>query len=124
METNELMHYGVKGMKWGVHKDQKSTSKKWNKSVTDTSKKHKSTAISIKSLKEKIKESMKRGAKFITNNQHRWELVSMQEVNNFAMQEVNNFAMQETIRASINASLQAASLSASSGHDPFRFGGI
>lgn len=165
--TNELYHHGVKGMKWGVRKDRKSTSNgRVNGTVTDKNgKKHEYTTINIKSPKRggfksfeelerwgfktedkirddylnrkiskkqlenrleslaviqgrelqklKQKDLIKKGKTFINNNRH---LLDM------SIQQANQFAMQEATRASINASLQAASLSASGGTNPFMFG--
>ena len=91
---DELCHYGVKGMKWGVRKDQKTTSKgRVNGTFVD--------------------KNVKKGKTFINNNYH---LLDM------SIQQADQFAMQEATRASINACLQAASLSASGGMDPFMFG--
>lgn len=166
--TNELYHHGVKGMKWGVRKDRKATSKgRVNGTVTDKNgKKHEYTTINIKSPKRggfksfeelerwgykeenkihddyfnrkiskkqlenrlerltvmqgrelqklKQKESAKRGAEFINTHQHRFMDMSILQA--------NQFAMEQATRASINASLQAASLSASGGMNPFMFG--
>lgn len=37
MNNNELMHYGVLGMKWGVRKDRRSSSSKRKKKTVKTS---------------------------------------------------------------------------------------
>lgn len=119
--VNELYHHGVKGMKWGVRKDQKATSKgRVNVSVTDkNSKKREYTTINIKSPKrggfKSFEESVKRGAEFINAHHHFMDM---------SIRQANQFAMEQATRASINASLQAASLSASGGMNPFMFGMI
>ncbi len=138
--TDELKHYGVKGMKWGVHKSvYKSMNKQQRKAQRQKYKqspegrikratnigtflggprgkqiveKHKNTKIETNN---KIKELAKKGEIFINNNPH---LLDM------PIQQANQVAMQEATRASINASLQAASLSASGGMNPFMFGMI
>ena len=37
---NELYHYGVKGMKWGIRKDKKEVSKSTNFTLSDKQKKY------------------------------------------------------------------------------------
>ena len=161
--TDELKHYGVKGMKWGVHKSvYKSMNKQQRKAQRQKYKqspegrikratnigtvlggplggvianhlatkrinqltkddldrgkqiveKHKNTKIETNN---KIKELAKKGEIFINNNPHLLDI---------PIQQANQVAMQEATRASINASLQAASLSASGGMNPFMFGMI
>ena len=129
--TDELKHYGVKGMKWGVHK---SVYKSLNKQQrTAQRQKYKQSpegrikrATNIGTFlggpqntkietNNKIKELAKKGEIFINNNPHLLDI---------PIQQANQVAMQEATRASINASLQAASLSASGGMNPFMFGMI
>lgn len=43
-EKNSLKHYGVKGMKWGVRKQYKSTGRKKNKKIFSFKKSEKKTA--------------------------------------------------------------------------------
>lgn len=40
MDNNELMHYGVKGMRWGVRKDRHTALRKKKKSTPDSRKKN------------------------------------------------------------------------------------
>ena len=131
--SDELYHHGVKGMKWGVRKDRKTTLKgRVNGTLTDKNgKKHEYRKISKKQLENRLeslavtqglelrklrqKELAKKGEIFINNNPHLLDI---------PIQQANQVAMQEATRASINASLQAASLSASGGMNPFMFGMI
>lgn len=59
-----------------------------------------------------ISRSGSRGKMFIDNSQ----------ITNLSMQEANGVAMNTANRNAINASLRAASLSASGGMNPFMFG--
>jgi hypothetical protein len=52
------------------------------------------------------------GRQFVNNN----------HIMNLSVQQANQFAMEQATRASINASLQAASLGMSGGMNPFMFG--
>ena len=113
--TDELKHYGVKGMKWGVHKSvYKSMNKQQRKAQRQKYKQTPEGRIK-RATNNKIKELAKKGEIFINNNPHLLDI---------PIQQANQVAMQEATRASINASLQAASLSASGGMNPFMFGMI
>lgn len=110
--TDELKHYGVKGMKWGVHK---SVYKSMNKQQRKNRLESLAVTQGLKLRKLRQKELAKKGKIFINNNPHLLDI---------PIQQANQVAMQEATRASINASLQAASLSASGGMNPFMFGMI
>ena len=110
--TDELKHYGVKGMKWGVHK---SVYKSMNKKQLKNRLESLAVTQDLKLRKLRQKELAKKGKIFINNNPHLLDI---------PIQQANQVAMQEATRASINASLQAASLSASGGMNPFMFGMI
>lgn len=49
-------------------------------------------------------------------------VVNNSRIMDLSIQQANQFAMEQATRASINASLQAASLSMSGGMNPFMFG--
>ena len=104
---NELYHYGVKGMKWGVRRTKDQLSRK----TSHTAKKRKNN--NTNKVKATSKASfIKRGFDFMQQ-----DIIQQQMNQNFI-----NWSMQESTRASINAANQAASLSISGGMNPFMFG--
>ena len=115
---NELYHYGVKGMKWGVRRYQNAgASKRRSKKVSTGSEKQrnrKKTTISKKVFNKKIEDinsaTLNHAKTFVT--QH------------LLNQQFTGWSMQESTRASINAANQAASLAISGGTNPFMFGMI
>lgn len=76
MDSNELRHYGVLGMKWGVRKDDRAGGTKKKKTSTDTLQKRKTisdessklldSASRVKSTSRNIKSSTK-GKKTLEN---------------------------------------------------------
>lgn len=105
---NQLMHHGIKGMRWGVRKSvYKSMNKQQRKAQRQ---KYKQTKGELQKLKQK--DLIKKGEMFINNN----HLLDM------SIQQANQIVNREAARAAINASLQGASLSASGGTNPFMFG--
>lgn len=115
MNNRELYHHGIKGQKWGVRRFQNKDG-----SLTKAGKERKSISTNHnktkKVSKQKTKLSIsKRAIKDWINNNNN-NLLNMQ------IQQANQFAMEQATRASINASLQAASLSMSGGTNPFMFG--
>lgn len=127
MTDLELKHYGVKGMKWGVRKDANTSTS------IDNAKKKKKQKLTTKNKIDKTKKVLESrlysligsGRQHIENS----SLINMmvQDINNQNMlnehiRQANEFAMNQANTAAINAGLQAASLSASGGMNPFMFG--
>ncbi len=106
--NDELIHYGVKGMKWGVRKDHRS------KVPVTRSNAQSRIRKKMKDLLTAYTPSVANGQQFLHNS----------HIMDLPIQQANQIAMQEATRASINASLQASSLSMSGGMNPFMFGMI
>ena len=103
---NELYHYGVKGMRWGVRRNPEQLGRK-----ASTAKKRKNNNTN------KVKATSK--ASFIKRGFNFMQQANIQQQMN---QNFINWLTQESTRASINAANQAASLSISGGMNPFMFG--
>ena len=109
---NELYHYGVKGMKWGVRRNSDQHGRK-----ASTAKKRKNNTNKVKdAVKAASKTSfikfIKRGSNFMQQD------IMQQQMN----QNFINWSTQESTRAAINAANQLASLGISGGMNPFMFG--
>ena len=113
--NGELYHHGVKGMKWGVRKDRKRSMSKL-KTKDNIQKwgirKDRKRSMSKLKTKDDIQKLAVNGRRFVNNNHFM----------NLSVRQANQFAMEQATRASINASLQAASLGMSGGMNPFMFG--
>ena len=96
--SDNLMHYGVKGMKWGIRRKSRRKSKKRK-------------IMSVASFLEKHKNAVKTGRSHIDRHHAN---------QSFARQAM--FMQQEANRAAINAGLMSMSLGASGGTNPYMFG--
>ena len=145
---DELYHYGVKGMKWGVRKKAHNSSNRSRKKEikkeyykTPEGRIKKATIIGdIKNIKLSSvdKNVIKKGRNFMQSQNIQQQInqrfmdQSMQEATRASINAVNQAAqinqrfmdqsMQEATRASINAANQAASLAMTGGMNPFMFG--
>lgn len=105
---NELYHYGVKGMKWGVRRNSDQHGHK-----ASTAKKRKNNTNKVKAAsKASFIKFIKRGSNFIQQD------IMQQQMN----QNFINWSTQESTRAAINAANRTASLGISGGMNPFMFG--
>lgn len=102
---NELYHYGVKGMKWGVRRTHNKLGRK---------------ASTAKKRKTNNKNKVKNMPKSYTDLG--FDFIQQQNIQQKMNQDFINWSTQESTRASINAVNQAASLSISGGMNPFMFG--
>lgn len=138
IDSGELYHYGVKGMKWGVRKDRKRYVVINGRKVPVTRFKDDIQAWS-ENEDAKIRDDLHYGKITRKEAERKWDLLASRteymlrassgrrfvdnsHIMNLSIQQANQFAMEQANRASINASLQAASLGMSGGMNPFMFG--
>lgn len=169
IDSGELYHYGVKGMKWGVRKDRKRyvvingrkvpvtrfngqmetkemlahkpKIKDVFRDIHEMSKLKTKDDIQAWSENEdaKIRDDLHYGKITKKEAERKWDLLASRteymlsasrgrrfidnsHIMNLSTQQAIQLAMEQTTRASINASLQAASLSMSGGMNPHMFG--
>lgn len=122
--SNELIHYGVPGMKWGVRHDKPSNgyTKTKNKYKTSKTKYNAAKKEQKNAIKETTKSLNKSVSDIIEKAKSGYDFMQQQAIQQQMNTNFNDWAMQESTRASINAANQAASLSMTGGMNPFMFG--
>lgn len=127
---NELYHYGVKGMKWGVRRAKKAGTKysrKAQKQIDANMSNAKARKMDVSTINsDEVKKRFKNNRAFVQklSKKGKTYINNNSQFMNMSIMQANQFAMQEATRASINASLQVASLGLSGGTNPFMLGVI